>query len=113
MWDMKKTRKAFEKSLEKLQLDYLDLLLIHQPYNDIFGAWRAMEELYREGRVRAIGVSNFPDYRVMDLIIHSEIKPAINQVETPPLQSATENRGVPQGERCADRILGSLCRRQK
>ncbi len=79
-----KTRKAFEKSLKKLQLDYLDLLLIHQPYNDIFGAWRAMEELYREGRVRAIGVSNFSDYRVMDLILHSEIKPAINQIETHP-----------------------------
>ncbi len=79
-----KTWKAFEKSLKKLQMDYIDLLLIHQPYNDIFGAWRAMEELYREGRVRAIGVSNFPDYRVMDLIIHSEIKPAINQIEIHP-----------------------------
>nr|WP_321305717.1 aldo/keto reductase [uncultured Sphaerochaeta sp.] len=79
-----KTRKAFEKSLAKLQLDYLDLLLIHQPYGDIFGAWRAMEELYQEGKVRAIGVSNFPDYRVMDLIVHSQIKPAINQVETHP-----------------------------
>jgi diketogulonate reductase-like aldo/keto reductase len=79
-----KTRKAFEKSLKKLRLDYLDLYLIHQPYGDIFGAWRAMEELYREGKVRAIGVSNFPAYRVMDLIINSGIKPAVNQVETHP-----------------------------
>ncbi|PKL24178.1 MAG: 2,5-diketo-D-gluconic acid reductase [Spirochaetae bacterium HGW-Spirochaetae-3] len=79
-----KTRKAFGKSLENLRLDYLDLYLIHQPYGDIFGAWRAMEELYREGKVRAIGVSNFPDYRLMDLIVNSEIKPAVNQVETHP-----------------------------
>jgi 2,5-diketo-D-gluconate reductase A len=79
-----KTRKAFQKSLKKLQIDYLDLLLIHQPYGDIFGAWRTMEELYREEKVRAIGISNFPDYRVMDLIVHSGIKPAINQVETHP-----------------------------
>ena len=79
-----KTRKAFEKSLKKLRLDYLDLYLIHQPYGDIFGAWRAMEELNREGKVRAIGVSNFPDYRVMDLIVNSGIKPAVNQVETHP-----------------------------
>lgn len=79
-----KTRKAFEKSLKKLRLDYLDLYLIHQPYGDIFGAWRAMEELNREGRVRAIGVSNFPDYRLMDLIVNSGIKPAVNQIETHP-----------------------------
>lgn len=54
-----RTKEAFEKSLERLQLDYLDLYLIHQPYGDVFGSWRAMEELYREGKVRAIGVSNF------------------------------------------------------
>ena len=70
--------------MKKLQLDYLDLYLIHQPYGDIFGAWRTMEELRREGKVRAIGVSNFPDYRVMDLIVNSGIKPAVNQVETHP-----------------------------
>ncbi len=79
-----KTRKAFEKSLGKLQTEYLDLLLIHQPYGDIFGAWRTMEELSREEKVRAIGVCNFPDYRVMDLIVNSGIKPSINQVETHP-----------------------------
>jgi 2,5-diketo-D-gluconate reductase A len=79
-----KTKRAFEQSLKRLQLAYLDLYLIHQPYSDIFGAWRAMEELYREGKIRAIGVCNFPDYRVMDLIVNAEIKPVINQVETHP-----------------------------
>lgn len=78
------TKKAFEKSLRKLGLDYLDLYLIHQPYGDVFGAWRAMEELRKEGKIRAIGVCNFPDYRVMDLIVNSGVKPAINQIETHP-----------------------------
>jgi len=63
-----KTKKAFDKSLKKLQLDYLDLYLIHQPFNDVHGAWRAMEDLYKEGRIRAIGVSNFQPDRLMDLI---------------------------------------------
>lgn len=79
-----KTKKAFEKSLKQLQLDYLDLYLIHQPYGDIYGSWRAMEELYQEGKVRAIGVSNFHPDRIMDLIIHNKIIPAINQIETHP-----------------------------
>ena len=68
------TRQAFERSLQRLRLDYLDLYLIHQPYGDVYGAWRAMEELYREGRVRAIGVSNFHPDRVMDLILHNEVR---------------------------------------
>ncbi len=79
-----KTKKAFYKSLEKLQLDYLDMYLIHQPYNDVFGAWRAMEELYEEGKIRAIGVCNFSPDRIVDLSINSKIKPAINQIETHP-----------------------------
>ena len=78
------TKKAFEKSLAKLQLDYLDLYLIHQPYGDVYGSWRAMEELYREGRIRAIGVSNFQPDRLMDLIVHNQVAPAINQIETHP-----------------------------
>ncbi|OKP98227.1 aldo/keto reductase [Paenibacillus sp. P46E] len=86
-----RTQKAFEKSLERLQLDYLDLYLIHQPYGDIFGSWRAMEELYREGKVRAIGVSNFHEDRLIDLIIHNEVTPAVNQVETHPFTQQTEN----------------------
>ncbi|QHT62299.1 aldo/keto reductase [Paenibacillus lycopersici] len=85
-----RTRKAFEKSLAKLQLDYLDLYLIHQPYGDVYGSWRAMEELYREGKVRAIGVSNFHDDRLMDLMIHNEVTPAVNQVETHPFNQQTE-----------------------
>lgn len=78
------TKKAFEASLKKLQLDYLDLYLIHQPFGDVYGEWRAMEELYKEGKVRAIGVSNFQPDRLIDLIIHNEIVPAVNQVETHP-----------------------------
>jgi len=78
------TKKAFEQSLKKLQLDYLDLYLIHQPYGDVYGEWRAMQELYKAGRVRAIGVSNFHPDRLIDLIVHNEIKPAINQIETHP-----------------------------
>jgi len=77
-------KKAFENSLKKLQLDYLDLYLIHQPFGDVYGEWRAMEDLYKEGKVRAIGVSNFQPDRLIDLIIHNEITPAVNQVETHP-----------------------------
>lgn len=80
----KNTKKAFEKSLKKLQLDYLDLYLIHQPFGDYYGSWRAMEELYKEGKIRAIGLSNFQPDRLMDLIIHNEIKHAINQIEIHP-----------------------------
>ncbi|MGF6949875.1 2,5-diketo-D-gluconate reductase A [Neobacillus sp. B4I6] len=76
------TKKAFANSLKRLQLDYLDLYLIHQPFGDVYGSWRAMEELYREGKIRAIGVSNFYSDRLIDLIIHNEVIPAVNQVET-------------------------------
>lgn len=76
------TKKAFAKSLERLQLNYLDLYLIHQPFGDVHGSWRAMEELYREGKIKAIGVSNFHPDRLIDLIIHNEVVPAVNQVET-------------------------------
>ncbi|TEW64732.1 aldo/keto reductase [Mucilaginibacter phyllosphaerae] len=78
------TKKAFGNSLRKLQLDYLDLYLIHQPYGDVYGEWRAMEELYKEGKIRAIGVSNFHPDRLMDLIVNNEVVPAVNQVETHP-----------------------------
>jgi 2,5-diketo-D-gluconate reductase A len=77
-------KKAFEKSLKRLQLDYLDLYLIHQPFGDVYGSWRAMEELYEEGKIRAIGVSNFYPDRLMDLIVHNHIVPAVNQIETHP-----------------------------
>jgi len=84
------TKRAFERSLKRLQLDYLDLYLIHQPYGDIYGSWRAMEELYNEGRIKAIGVSNFHPDRVMDLILHNKVVPAINQVETHPFHQQIE-----------------------
>jgi len=84
------TKKAFEQSLKKLQLDYLDLYLIHQPFGDVYGEWRAMQDLYREGKVRAIGVSNFQPDRLMDLKIHNEIVPAVNQIETHPFHQQTD-----------------------
>lgn len=86
------TKQAFERSLKRLQLDYLDLYLIHQPFGDVYGAWRAMEDLYREGRIRAIGVSNFHPDRVMDLIVHNKVGPAVNQIETHPFNQQIETQ---------------------
>jgi diketogulonate reductase-like aldo/keto reductase len=83
-------KKAFETSLNKLGLDYIDLYLIHQPFGDYYGAWRAMEELYNEGKIKAIGVSNFGSDRLVDLIIHNKIVPAVNQVETHPFCAQVE-----------------------
>ena len=88
------TKRAFAKSLERLQLDYLDLYLIHQPFGDVYGSWRAMEELYCEGAVRAIGVSNFQPDRLVDLILHNEVVPAVNQVETHPFCQQAEAAAV-------------------
>ncbi len=87
-----RTKPAFERSLQRLQLEYLDLFLIHQPFGDVYGAWRAMEELYREGRIRAIGISNFPPDRVMDLIVHNDVVPAVNQIETHPFYQQIETQ---------------------
>jgi 2,5-diketo-D-gluconate reductase A len=80
------TISAFENSLKRLQVDYIDLYLIHQPFGDVYGEWRAMEELYQQGKVRTIGVSNFPPDRIMDLMIHNKITPAVNQIEVNPFQ---------------------------
>lgn len=87
-----KARRAFETSLRKLGLDHLDLYLIHQPYGDVYGSWRAMEALHHEGLVRAIGVSNFHGDRLVDLIDHNEIAPAVNQVETHPFHQRTADQ---------------------
>lgn len=87
-----KTKQAFERSLQRLQLDYLDLYLIHQPFGDVYGSWRAMEELCQEGRIRAIGVSNFPSDRIMDLIVHNETVPVVNQIEVHPFYQQVETQ---------------------
>ncbi len=86
------TKIAFEKSLKKLEVDYLDLYLIHQPYGDVHCSWRAMEELYREGKVRAIGVSNFHPDRIMDLIMFNEVVPTVNQIETHPFHQQIDTQ---------------------
>lgn len=87
-----KAKLAFDRSLRKLQLDYLDLYLIHQPYNDVHGSWKAMEELLDQGRTRAIGVSNFHPDRVMDIISFNSIVPAVNQIETHPFNQQIETQ---------------------
>jgi len=86
------TLRAFENSLKRLQLDYIDLYLIHQPFGDVYGEWRAMEELYQQGKVRAIGVSNFPPDRIIDLMIHNKITPAVNQIEVNPFHQQIETQ---------------------
>lgn len=84
------TKRAFEKSLQRLGVDYVDLYLIHQPFGDYYSEWRAMEDLHREGRIRAIGVANFPMDRLVDLVQQNEITPAINQIETHPFYQRSE-----------------------
>lgn len=91
------TKLAIDKSLQRLQLDYLDLYLIHQPFGDVHGSWRAMEEAYRNGKLRAIGVSNFQPDRLMDLIAFNEVKPALNQIEVNPFHQQEESAGFMRG----------------
>lgn len=86
------TKRAFENSLKRLQLDYLDLYLIHQPYGDIYGEWRAMDDLYQEKKIRAIGVANFQPDRIMDLMIHNKIIPAVNQIEVNPFNQQIDTQ---------------------
>lgn len=79
-----KCRKSVEESMRKLQTDYLDLMLLHQPFSDYYGAWRALEDLYEEGKIRAIGISNFYPDRMVDIASFARIRPMVNQVETHP-----------------------------
>lgn len=94
------TKRAFDASLRRLGLDFVDLYLIHQPYGDLYGEWRAMQDLHRQGLIRAIGVSNLYPDRLVDLIDHNEITPAVNQIETHPFfqradyQELMRERGV-------------------
>ncbi len=90
--------RAFDASMKKLGLDYLDLYLIHQPYGDVYGSWRAMQRLYSEGRIRAIGVSNFYPDRLLDLIMHNEIAPHVNQIETHPFLQRVEFQALMQSK---------------
>ncbi|WP_171013161.1 aldo/keto reductase [Microbacterium sp. 2FI] len=92
------TANAFDDSLRKLGLDYVDLYLIHQPFGDYYGQWRAMEKIARDGRARAIGVSNFPADRILDLILNNEITPAVNQIETNPFHQRADYQGILAGE---------------
>lgn len=86
-----RTRDAIEQSLQRLRLDYLDLFLIHQPFGDVHGSWRAMQDAYRSGKLRAIGVSNFHADRLMDLIAFNDIAPAVNQIEINPFHQQADS----------------------
>jgi len=88
------TAEAYERSCERLDLDHADLYLVHQPFGDYYGAWRAMEKLLADGRVRAIGVSNFYPDRLVDLQLHADVTPMVNQIETHPYFQRTEDQSV-------------------
>ena len=85
-------KRAVKNSLKRLQLEYLDLYLIHQPYGDVYGAWRAMEELNADGPLKAIGVSNFYEDRVVDFVLHNKVRPAVNQIEVNPFNQRIESQ---------------------
>lgn len=82
--------RAFDLSMKNLGLDYLDLYLLHKPYGNYYAAWRAVERLYKEGRIRAVGVTSFSSERLQDLFLHNEVKPMVNQIETNPLLQQRE-----------------------
>lgn len=87
-----KAKRAFATSLRKLQLDYLDLYLLHQPFGDVHGSWRALEAMYKAGAVKAIGISNFYADRTIDLILANDVTPAVNQIEVNPLYQRTDDQ---------------------
>ena len=107
------TLRAFDASLMRLGLDYLDLYLIHQPFGDYYGAWRAMERLYREGAVRAIGVSNFSPERLVDLCMNHEIRPMVNQIEIHPFFQQQEALTVMQKYGVQPEAWGPLSEAQR
>lgn len=92
------TIKSIERSLQRLNLDYIDLVLIHQPYNDVYGSWRALEELKETGKIKAIDVSNFGVDRIVDLGIHNQIQPQVNQIEINPFHQQEEQVAALQQE---------------
>lgn len=87
-------KRAVKNSLKRLQLDYLDLYLLHQPYGDVYGAWRALEELNADGTLKAIGVSNFYEDRVVDFVLHNKVSPAVNQIEVNPFNQRIEAQKI-------------------
>ena len=107
------TLKAFDCSIQKLGLDYLDLYLIHQPFGDYYGAWRAMERLYEEGVLRAVGVSNFPPERIVDLCMNHKIRPAVNQIEIHPFFQQREALRVMKEYEVVPEAWGPLSEGQK
>ena len=107
------TLRAFDASLKRLGLDYIDLYLIHQPFGDYYGAWRAMERLYREGAVRAIGVSNFSSERLVDLCVNHEIRPMVNQIEIHPFFQQQEALTVMQKYGVQPEAWGPLSEAQR
>lgn len=107
------TIKAFDRSLKNLGLDYLDLYLIHQPYGDYFGSWRAMEKLMKEGYIRAIGVSNFSSERIVDLSLNTDTAPMVNQIEIHPYFSQREAVAEMKKYGCQPQAWGPLCEGQK
>lgn len=102
-------KKAFEESLNKLQLDYLDLYLIHAPFNDVYGAWRAIEELYKARKIRAIGVSNFSPDRVIDLGLYNEVAPMVNQIEIHPFLQQSKNTDYLLGNNVQPQAYSPFC----
>lgn len=106
-------KQAFQTSLKKLGLDYLDLYLLHQPFGDYYGAWRALEELYRDGLVRAIGVCNFDEARLVDLCLNHEIDPMVNQIEIHPFFQQERAIGIMKKHGIQPQAWGPLSEGQK